>query len=313
MVERRKGYKMSELNDPSDYFKLFAQLGGLFEARFLRPLWQKYPSRETDDWEAVGVFLAGYAFERQGAKPDYRHVATDVINELARQRSLLTNENTSQLAWDLFCRYSEEVKLNYANNPLCPQATSYMRKTGSATTYSKSVIEFLHDLSASGLMANIVVFVKTGLQLDRTKDTHTAIQEINGIGSKIASLFLRDVAVMYNLSPTEDKHLLQTVDVWVKRVYEKLARQQIKNVQDVEPVQRWILEEATREGVRAEAVNAGMWYFFRQIADSNYRLSKALDDLGYAENLLVEYIGAISQEATAAATMAQSSDVRRKP
>jgi len=304
---------MSESNDPSDYFKLFAQLGGLFEARFLRPLWQKYPSRETDDWEAVGVFLAGYAFERQGAKPDYRHVATDVINELAQQRSPLTNENTSQLGWDLFCRYSEDAKLNHANNPLCPQATSYMRKTGSATTYNKSVIEFLHGLSTSGFPSNIVAFAKTGLQLDCTKDTHTAIQEINGIGSKIASLFLRDVAVMYNLSPTKDRHLLQPVDVWVKRVFQRLARQQVKNEQDVEPVQRWILEGATREGVRAEAVNAGMWYFSSQIADSNYRLSKALDDLGYAEDLLVEYIGAINQEATAAATMAQSRDVRRKP
>ena len=297
---------MSELSDLSDYFKLFAQLGGLFETRFLRPLWQKYPLRETDDWEAVGVFLAGYAFERQGAKPDYRHVATDVINELARQQLLLTNENTSQLAWDLFCRYSEEVKLNYANNPLCPQATSYMRKTGSATTYNKSVVEFLHDLATSGLTTNIVAFVKTGLELGCTKATHTAIQEINGIGSKIASLFLRDVAVMYNLFPAEDRYLLQPVDVWVRRAYEKLARKQINNEQDIEPVQRWILEGATREGVYAEAVNAGIWYFSSQIADSNYRLSKALDDFGYAKVLLGQYIEAINQEAAAAAIMAQS-------
>lgn len=258
------------------------------------------------------MFLTGYAFERQGAKPDYRHIATDVINELARQQHLLTNENTSQLAWNLFCSYSEEAKLNYADNPLCPQATSYMRKTGSTTTYNKSVIEFLYDLSTSGLTTNIVVFVKAGLQLGHTKDTHTAIQQINGIGSKIASLFLRDVAVMYNLFPTEDRHLLQPVDVWVKRVYEKLALQKIKSEQDVESAQRWFLEGATKEGVRAEAVNAGMWYFSSQIADSNYRLSKALDDLGYAEDLLEGYVGAISQEAKAAAKMVQSSDVRRK-
>ena len=290
---------MSESNGFSTYFRFLAQLGSLFEARFLRPLWQKYPSRETDDWEAIGIFLTGYAFERQGAKPDYHHVATDVINELAHQWRPLTDVSTAQLAWDLFCDYSDEAKLNYANNPLCPQATSYTRKTASATTYNKSVIEFLHKLSRSGLPPNIIVFAKTGLQLDRTRDVHRAIQEINGIGPKIASLFLRDVAVMYNVFPAKDRHLLQPVDVWVKRTFKKLTRYKNGNEQDIETVQRWILEEATREGVRAEVVNEGMWYFSSQIADSDYRLSKALNDLGYARVLLEEHIEAIRQEVTA--------------
>jgi hypothetical protein len=290
---------MSESNGFSTYFRFFAQLGSLFEARFLRPFWQKYPSREIDDWEAIGIFLAGYAFERQGAKPDYRHVATDVINELAHRRRPLTDASTAQLAWNLFCDYLGEAKLNYANNPLCPQGTSYTRKTGSATTYNKSVIEFLHELSRSGLPPNIIVSAKTALQLDRTRDVHHAIQEINGIGSKIASLFLRDVAVMYNVFPTKDRHLLQPVDVWVKRAFKKLTRHKNGNGQDIEMVQRWILEEATREGVRAEVVNEGMWYFSSQIADSDYRLSKALNDLGYARVFLEEHIEAICQEVTA--------------
>ncbi len=297
---------MGELNEFPKCFRFFAQLGTLFEARFLRPLWQKYPSPETDDWEAIGIFLAGYAFERQGAKPDYRHVATDVISELARQRCPLTHANTVQLAWGLFRDYSGETKLNYANNPLCPQATSYTRKTGPATTCNKSFIEFLHDISRSGLPPNIVVFAKTGLQLDHTRDVHNAIQEINGIGPKIASLFLRDVAVIYNVFPTKDRHLLQPVDVWVKRAFEKITRYKSGNSQDIETVQRGILEEATKAGERAEAVNAGMWYFSSQIADSDYRLSKALGDLGYAGVLLEEYIEAIRQEATAAAKLTKS-------
>jgi len=291
------------MNELSEKFQLFAELGTLFEARFMRPLWQKYPSRETDDWEAVGLFLSGYAFERQGAKPDYRHIASDVINELARQRAFLKNEGTSQMAWTLFCRYSDEAKLNYANNPLCPQSTSYMRKTGSAATYNESIIEFLHRLSTAEFPSNIVVFAKNGLHLDSTKETHILIQKINGIGSKIASLFLRDVAVMCNLSPAKDRHLLQPVDVWVKRVFQKLTGQEVENEQDVEVVQRWILEGAMREGVSPEAVNEGIWYFSSQIADSNYRLSKALDNLEYARGLLVEYFGAIQQETRAATTL----------
>ena len=52
--------------------------------------------------------------------------------------------------------------------------------------------------------------------------------------------------------------------------------------------------------VLPEAINQGMWYFSSQIADSEYRLSEALDDFGYAKVLLQEYIEAIRQEATAA-------------
>ena len=299
---------MNEPGNLSGHFRLFAQLGTLFEARFLKPLWQRYPSQETDDWEAIGIFLVGYAFERQGAKPDYRHVATDVVKELARQHHTLSDANTVQLAWDLFRNYAGEEKLNYANNPLCPQGTFYERKTGLAVTYNKSIIEFLVNISRSGLPSNIVTFAMTGLQLDRTRAVHDAIQEINGIGSKIASLFLRDVAVFYNVFPAEDRYLLQPVDVWIRRAFERLAPQKGTNTEDIDMIQRWILEEAVREEVCAEAVNQGIWYFSSQIANSDYRMSKALDDLVYARALLKEYIEDIRGEVTAAEKLTNNRD-----
>jgi len=288
---------MSEAEGSSQFFQFFAQLGGLFEARFLKPLWQRYPSRDTDDWEAVGIFLTGYAFERQGAKPDYRHVAADVVTGLARQKCLLTHTSTAQKVWEVFSRTSGGARLNYANNPLCPQATNYTRKTGVATTYSKSLIEFLCDLSESGLPPNIVVFAKEGLHLDRTAYVHRAIQDINGIGSKIASLFLRDISVIYSVFPTKDRYLLQPVDVWVKRVFEKLTH---GGSSDNETIQRGIVDLSTRASVLPEAVNQGMWYFSSQVADSEYRLSRAVDDLNYARVLLREYIEAVRQEVAAA-------------
>jgi len=298
---------MSASEDSSQFFQLFAQLGILFQARFLRPLWQKHSSRDTDDWEAVSIFLTGYAFERQGAKPDYRHVAADVVSGLARQGCPLIHASTAQKVWEVFCKTSGGARLNYANNPLCPQATHYTRKTGAATTYSKSLIEFLRALSKSGLGANIVVFAKTGLQSDYTADVHHAIQDINGIGSKIASLFLRDIAVMYNVFPAKDRHLLQPVDVWVKRAFEKLTP---RGRPDIETIQRGIVEEATRTGISPEAVNQGMWYFSSQVADSEYRLSKALSDLGYARSLLREYIKAVKQETAAATILVKGGDVQ---
>jgi|GEM_PF-562328 len=281
------------------YFKFFATLGDLFEARFLRPLWNKYPSRESDDWEAVGLFLQGYASERQGARPDFRHVAVDVIEELRCQGQLLTNKNTTQLAWDIFCRHLKGQGLNHANNPLCPQGISYERKTGPAITYNKSIMDFLYDISMTGLQPNIVSLAKTGLELDLVDGVHGKIQEINGIGPKIASLFLRDVALFYNLTPSKDRHLLQPVDTWIQRMFEQLTQQRSTSVQDTEKIQRWMLQESVRCDVRPEAVNEGTWYFSSQVADSEYRMSKALNDLGYAETLLNEYIEAVHQEVRA--------------
>jgi Holliday junction resolvasome RuvABC DNA-binding subunit len=142
-----------------------------------------------------------------------------------------------------------------------------------------------------------VVFAKNGLQLDFTANVQHAIQNINGIGPKIASLFLRDIAVMYNIFPAKDRHLLQPVDVWVKRAFERLTDH---HNPDVETIERGIIKEAARINVLPEAINQGMWYFSSQIADSEYRLSEALDDFGYAKVLIQEYIEAIRQEAAAA-------------
>jgi len=288
------------LNNIPRYFRLFEELGGLYESRFMRPTWQAYPRRDTEDWEAVGLFLAGYAFERQGAKPDYHHIATDVVREISRQRHRLTDTNANKLVWDLFCQYSEGNNLNHANNPLCPKSTSYVRNKRLTATYGQSAIELLQGFSATGLTSNIVTFAREGLELDELKYTHNAIQQINGIGSKIASFFIRDVSLTYDLTPTKDRHLLQPVDVWVRRVFETLTNQNIRDGQNVEPVQQWILEIAIREGVCAEAINAGMWYFCSQIADSNYRLLKALGDFEYAKVLLAQYLAAVHQEIIAA-------------
>lgn len=147
--------------------------------------------------------------------------------------------------------------------------------------------------------ANIVTLARTGLTLDHIKIVYEAIQEINGIGPKIASLFIRDVAVFYNIYPKNDRHLLQPVDVWVNRVFKQLASADRLKTPDTKNIQRWIVESALNAGVRAEAVNEGMWYFSSQIADSDYRMSKALNDIKYARALLQQHMETVSQELSA--------------
>lgn len=301
---------MNGVDTIPNYFKFFAMLGDLFEARFLRPLWQRYPSRESDDWEAIGLFLDGYAFARQGARPDYSHVAVDVIKEFRRRGQPLTDEKTAHLAWNLFSSKLDDQKLNHANNPLCPYGKSYERKykgkPDRTVTNKKSVIEFLADTVVNGLPPNIVVLARAGLELDQVEGVHSRIREINGIDSKIASLFLRDVAIFYDVSRLKDRYLLQPVDIWVRRTYEELMQQQNTSEEDTDKIRKWILQESLQVDVRPEAVNEGIWYFSSQVAGSKYRMSKALNDLGYAEALLNEYIEAVRREVRALDSLGRS-------
>ena len=43
---------------------------------------------------------------------------------------------------------------------------------------------------------------------------------IRGVGRKIASFFLRDTALRYQIEPATDRHLLQPGDLWIRRFVE---------------------------------------------------------------------------------------------
>lgn len=284
------------MNNLHEYLKFFAGLAGVFEARFMRPLWHRYPAHHSDDFDALALFLDGYAFARQGAKPDFGHAAVDVVKELRNQEQTLTGESIPQKAWDMFRTRLEDQGLNPANSPLCPSGTIYnRRRTGSSLTHGSSVLEFLRGMAEFQLSPNIVSFAKYSIQMDKVGDGHSALCTINGIGSKIASLFLRDVARFYTVFPSKDRNLLQPVDVWILRISEHLLQDKLPK----EEVADWILAQATRSNVNPEAVNEGMWYFGSEIADSKYRMSRALNDLGYAKALLDEHIEAVRREVLA--------------
>lgn len=284
------------MSDLSIYFKFFTRLAELFEARFMRPLWQRYQAHEGNSFDALALFLDGYAFARQGAKPDFNHAAVDVVKELRNQGHMLTGESTPQKAWDIFRSCLQDQGLNPANNPLCPSGTGYnRRRTGSSETRGSSVLEFLRQMEEFGLSPNIVTLAKYSIREGQVKLCHRSICEINGIGPKIASLFLHDVASFYGVSPSEDRNLLQPIDVWIQRISEHLLQGELSK----EKVAEWIVGQAIQSDVNPEAVNEGMWYFGSQIADSKYRMSKALSDLGYAKILLNEHIEAVRWEVSA--------------
>jgi hypothetical protein len=86
---------------------------------------------------------------------------------------------------------------------------------------------------------------------------HAEIMNIRGIGPKIASFFLRDVAIRYAINLDENRDLLQPVDRWILRFAQKLDGELPRSA-----VSHWMVSNASRP----ELANAGMWYFGARIA-----------------------------------------------
>ncbi len=289
------GFGYRRVAKMNDHFQLFARLGNSYKARFLLPTWQKC-APEKNIWNALAMFLEHYGFERQGARPDYKHAARDAVMECKQADHSLTDPHIGQYVWTEFKRLLGSRNLNEGRNPLCPKGTSYLTKRGQYQTGKPSAIEWLSSLAQSGAIHNIVLFMKRKLESEQVNEGFTLLcgpGGINGIGPKIASLFLRDIAIFYGFIPKRDRYRLQPVDVWVRRISTVLMGRKASDVE----IAHWIVQECQAMNIDAEAANDGMWYFGSQIADSAYRLDKAVKDLGYAEALTNEHAETLRQAA----------------
>ena len=266
----------------------FAAVGRLYQAQFMDPNWRRYPDREKCPWDGIGLFLWSYAFERQGRRPDYSPVAADVVQELRAEGFRIDQPEAATEAWHRFSKRLGDNRLNIANNPMAPKGTRYERKGSEreSITSSPSAIQV-----ASQLGRSIVTHVLDLLRADQLKRAHALVAGINGVGDKIASLFLRDVASHYELNVATDRHLLQPVDTWIRRATQLCLNVGEKN--SPEDVARTIVEACQSCNVNPEHVNDGMWYFGAMVAQSAYRLRQAVEDTGRFRSMTEEHVSAL--------------------
>jgi hypothetical protein len=104
------------------------------------------------------------------------------------------------------------------------------------------------------------------------------MRSIRGIGPKIASFFLRDVAICYEIGPDQDRELLQPVDRWILRFAQLLD------------------DQLPRSAVSQWMANAGMWYFGARIAPKKFTYTRALGDPAYARQLAEEHVSDFVRE-----------------
>jgi hypothetical protein len=240
-----------------------------------------YPDIERNQWDALKFFLGWYAFERQGSSPDYPIIAAEVMDEMHKKPLA---GGCAQAAWEAFKAKLNSNKLNYANNPLCPKGSTYQRrfkdKLINSVVSQYSVLEIIPKSSPDQSM---VVWAKAHLQNDTLQVAHGELCRINGVNSKIASFFLRDIAELYHIYPKSQRALLQPVDIWVRYVANALSG---KTLSDPECAQFFV-----DHAQRPERANQGSWFFCARIAfSSRFKVGKSIENKEYRKNLVRDHL-----------------------
>lgn len=236
----------------------FEKLSQLFISRLMNPIWDSCGDAVNDRWASVLLFLSSYAFERQGRSPDYAPVAVDTIDEI------MTHPLCPDIAESAGIRFAEKLnnqRLNHANNPMCPKGTRYTRLFRGSQRQSSirkiSAIQFAAELETP-----LVSWAREKIQAGKVKEAHSQLLRIGGVHVKIASFFLRDVAVRFNLASAQDRWLLQPVDTWIEFVVKQLSGD---HKMDKPTCARFIAENASEP----EKANQGIWYFSVPVSGSS--------------------------------------------
>lgn len=264
----------------------FELVGSLYRAHFLIPSWRRWPDAATNPWEGMAVFLSGYAFERQGRSPRFAPTAVEVAELLQASGRNIEQENLGKEAWDSFSQKLDRRSLNHANNPMAPKRTPFTRNGRELRTAGPSVFELARGFGRS-IVGHALGLIGEG----RTRVVYEQLASVNGVGPKIASFFLRDVALRYAFDAGAERELLQPVDVWVQRAAARFWFDGVVPASDV--VARRIVTESANDGVNPEFVNAGMWYFGAQIARSDRVLDACARDAARFDQLLRDYVEAL--------------------
>jgi len=238
------------------------------------PLWNKYHNYQNSIVDSLAIFLEGYAFERQGTRPDYSHAAVDSL--IACKNNLTPN-----CVWKNF-KQKLNNRLNQRLNPIYPSSNPDNIQN---INEEKSVIEVLNLQNQSTLSTYINNLMTQGNNIIQSFEF---LKNIRGVGDKIASFYLRDLVVVLklNLGNVQNRQLLQPIDIWVERVIKCLVVSQNMNKDEVA---NWIVTNSLKYDLNPEYINMGIWFYGSIIANSEYRLNRTLRDMDMARSLIKDF------------------------
>ena len=264
------------MNGVQRWLQLFQDVSCFYRQMLMIPLWNKYPNYRNNVVDSLAIFLEGYAFERQGRRPDYFHVAVDSL--------IRCSNNLNPIClWYNFKQSLNDQGLNHRNNPIYPSSNpDNIQNINNKMSVIEVVSRFQNPVSLSQNLYNLII------QNNDIIQSFNSLRTIRGIGNKIASFYLRDLVVVLNLNLTnvQNRELLQPIDIWVERTAQYLARNQNMNKTQVA---NWIVINSIQYNLNPEYINMGIWFYCALIASSEYRLIQSLQNINMAQSLINDF------------------------
>ncbi|NIA23654.1 MAG: hypothetical protein GWP03_05810 [Proteobacteria bacterium] len=264
------------MNGIQQWLQLFQDVSCFYRQMLMIPLWDKYPNYQNNVVDSLAIFLEGYAFERQGRRPDYFHVAVDSLIRCS-------NHLTPICVWNNFKQLLNNQRLNHRNNPIYPSNNpDNIQNINNKMSVIEVVSSFQNPVTLSQNIYNLIIHNNDIIQ------SFNFLRTIRGIGNKIASFYLRDLVVVLNLnlSNVQNRVLLQPIDIWVERTVKYLAGNQNMNKTQVA---NWIVTNSLQYNLNPEYINMGIWFYCSLIANSEYRLSQSLQNINVAHSLVKDF------------------------
>jgi hypothetical protein len=268
----------------NEWLDFFERISHCFQCG-MRRIWEKYNDHPINIWNSLAIFLGSYAFERQGRNPGYSDAAVDALLACEQNNQGNLDNSTCMEIWQDFCNSLQQQNPNHKNNPLYPRNNPdniiNLRN-------ASSLIEVVLDTRMSEQDLTLTSYLKNQIENSGIRDAFNLLKSIRGIGPKIASLYLRDLAIMMNIDLNNDNNrfLLQPIDIWVERTVIALSNQQLNKRQAAD----WVVNYSVRNLNQPELVNMGIWYFGSQIAKSEYNLYRVLNNIENAQCLVQDHI-----------------------
>lgn len=210
-----------------------------------------FKNQFSNNYVALACFLENYAYERQGAAPAYPVIAKLAIEEVFQGKLESVTPAHAKEAWQ---RYKEiatndfnNLKVNEGHNPM---------------NLNRGVLAVMTKQQISNIADNIKVLIEQG----KTEVAHTFTSSIRGVGTKIASFYIRDIAYLSGVPENriKDQFYLQPMDTWLKQTLSIMLGSAVpKNLQDE---QKAIVELCSYAGCSPIAFNQGAWVLGSQIA-----------------------------------------------
>ena len=245
---------------------------GLFQCYFYKD--PSFNKQFEDNYQAVICFVRNYAHERQGAAPAYPKIA---IKALENRFNQSIESITIADAKEVWIDYEEIAKTQFNNLAV--------NKTHNPMSSDNGLLKVMADKD----ITNLATRVKSLIQSKRTKEAHKLIGSIRGVGTKIASLYLRDIACLGRIpeNQIESQHYLQPVDTWIDQTLSILFGDEKPKI--LRKQQMIIVALCETANVSPIAFSQGAWMLGSQIA-GDYLTFQQLAKGRNARAIIKEYV-----------------------